>query len=184
MRSREGNMGEAKQSHASKSVSYRGSLRDMIYFIWYQLTRSPGLVAIDLLVAGCVTWIVCSSLEGFRPVLRIVTCVLFFTITFAGLFLLGFVAGALRALFVRDRTFFAENTIEIYDDHFVGRNSYATTEFKWTVVHKLRRTRQYIVASIAPGKAILIPRRAFTNREDWDSFYEFFRSHCEQSAIR
>lgn len=177
-------MDEASQGSPGMSASYRGSARDMVYFTWYHLMRSPGLVAIDLLTASFVTWIGCSSLEGFRPAVHIVTCVLFFIIAFSGLFLLGFVAGALRAVFVRDRTFLVENTIELHDDRFVGRNCHATTEFKWTVVSELRRTRWYIVASIAPGKAILIPRRAFASADEWDSFYEFFRSHCAQSAVQ
>ncbi|MHC4250590.1 MAG: hypothetical protein ACYS9X_15795, partial [Planctomycetota bacterium] len=107
-------MDETEQGHPAMSVSYRGRLRDTVYFTWYHLMRSPGLVAIDLLLAGYVTWVGCSSLDGETgPVVLVLTCVLFFTIVFSALFVLGFAGGALRALFVRDKMALAENTIEL-----------------------------------------------------------------------
>lgn len=178
-------MDEAKQSQPSMSASYQGSVRDVIFFTWFHLMRSPGLVAIDLAGAGYITWIGCSSLGGESgATIVIVVCVLFFIIAFSALFLAGFAFGALRALFVRDKTFLAENTIELYDDHFVARNCYGTSELQWTIVHKLLRTRRYIVLSLAPDKAILIPRRAFASYQEWDLFYAFIGSHCEESALR
>jgi YcxB-like protein len=73
----------------------------------------------------------------------------------------------------RNKTLFTDRIITLSEDGFLSETPLSRSEMKWSIVQKLARTRRYIYIYVAQHSAHVVPRRAFQDASEWDSFYEF-----------
>jgi hypothetical protein len=73
----------------------------------------------------------------------------------------------------RNKTFYTDRTISLGEDGFISETPHSRSEMKWSIVQKLARTRSYIYIYVTQHSAHVVPRGAFQEIGEWDSFYEF-----------
>ena len=162
-------------------VRFRTTLSHLAYFSWYHMIRSPVLIIFMYLLA-CF-----GAYQSVPPDVPIVAGIIVFTILsiiiFSALVILAFPFGfVVTHISGKNKTIMTEHSIELYEDHFVSESQYGRSELKWDIVQKLRRTRSFIIIYVTKSSAMMIPRKAFSSDDDWDSFYRFIQTHCSAKA--
>ena len=163
-------------------VTYKTKLSHLIYFSWYHLIRSSGLI-ICIYLFSC--FIAYQSLpQDFGIVVRIIIFAIMSIIIFSVILVLIFpFAFIFTQISRKNKTIMTENSIELHEDHFVTENQYGRSVLKWDIVQKLRRTKRFIVVYFSKNSALIVPKKAFLSEDDWNSFYHFLQTHCNVKAI-
>ncbi len=73
------------------------------------------------------------------------------------------------------RTF--NSLIELTDNGIITEDRYERSERVWDVIQRLIRTKRFILVYVSQRQAFVVPKRAFPNDQEWDSFYEILKSH-------
>src|SRR5262249_11507836 len=81
----------------------------------------------------------------------------------------------------RNKIFFCQKTMTLANDAFIGESQYGKSETRWTAVQKLARTRNHLFIYLGQELALVIPRRAFENTQQWDAFYNFCAERTKQA---
>ena len=166
-------------------VNYKTNFGDFIAFAWHHQTRSPIIMGLLLLVSGFSSWIASRSSTGKYPFIFIVIAwFMLTTINFAVIFILGFFIGIFTEISKKNKTFLTDNTIELTENNIITENHYGRSELVWDIVQKVKRTKRFVLIYTAQSKAILVPKRAFINVQEWNDFYNFLESHCVRRNIR
>ena len=162
-------------------VRFRTTLSHLAYFSWYHIIRSPVFIIFIYLLA-CI-----GAYQSLPPDVPIVVDIIVFVIVsiimFSALIVLTFpLAFVVTQISGKNKTIMTEHSIELCEDHFVTGSEYGRSELKWDIVQKLRRTRSFIIIYVSKNSALMIPRKAFSSNDDWDSFYRFVLTHCSAKA--
>jgi hypothetical protein len=166
-------------------LSYRNTFRDRLAFAAYHLPRNPLFL---LMTIGFFLFV---TFESLVPALRessanqpvIVRGIAFiFVELLLALIIVAFwaVITVLSMISRKNKPMFCEKTITLGDDGYVAESQYGKSETRWTMVQKLARTRRYIFIYLSQDNAVVIPRRAFENSTQWDTFYDL----CKQRTNR
>jgi hypothetical protein len=158
-------------------IHYQTKFRDFLALNIYHFVRSPlgiGFLVVFMLLVGVA---ICSNFKeednlSINIAILIITEMFFLGFSLA----LFFVIVVLMFISPKNKTMFTKTTLSIGEDSFVEETAYNRNEYKWPSVQKLSRTSGRIIIYVAQNLAISIPRRAFLEDRDWNSFYEF----CQQ----
>ena len=157
----------------------------MIAFCFYHYLRLPIFVASCGIFFILISLIIIQELPNDAPTIAKVFIFLFkeFLIfaLISGIFALSIV---LTMISKRNKTLLTEHTFTLSDGSFIEETAYNKTEHKWLIVQKLARTRQHIFIYISQHAAHVIPRRAFHDNIEWDSFYDFCRQQIDTSQTK
>lgn len=99
-------------------------------------------------------------------------------------FILGFLAliTILPMIFPRDKQMYCERTLSTGGEAFFTESEYSRSETKWSVVRKLVRTRSYIFMFLSQHNAVIVPRSAFEEETEWNTFYELCQENKSQAV--
>ena len=164
------------------TIRYKNMFRDLMGFCFYHYPRSP--IVIGTYGLGFVllsSGILQALPTDITPVAKVVT---FLAMEFLAFL---FIAGSFVVIVVlsmvsrRNKTLLTEHTITLGEGSFVEETAYNKTDHKWAGVQKLARTRRHIFIYVSQYAAHVVPRRAFQNDTEWDSFYEFCKQRIDAS---
>jgi hypothetical protein len=163
------------------TLSYRNTIRDRLAFAAYHVPRNPLIL---LMTIGCFLLITFTimvpavrQVPEDRPAYAKMIAFIFVELLLA-LFMIAFwgVIILLSMISRRNKPLFCDKTITLGEEAFIGESQYGKSETRWTMVQKLARTRSHIFIYLNQENAVVIPRRAFENAAQWDTFYDF----CKQ----
>ena len=148
------------------TIRYNNTLCDLAAFHVYHISRNPIFCLAGFVLIGCISYVL---FEGSTN-----------TVTFAihEVIALAIIAGFISFGFFMTtfpQIFRAQFSITIGDDGLVFEMPNFRKERKWSLVKKIAHIRNHILIYIGPHNAYVVPRRAFKDTGEWDSFYEFCR---------
>jgi hypothetical protein len=158
-------------------VNYKMTFGDFVAFSWYYQTHSPVLMGFLLLVAGAGSWVIGRNSTKNSDMVFVMVWFIFMMASLAFMLILTFILTILVAISKKNKTFLTDTVIELTENNIIEENSYGRSELVWGIVQKLKRTRRFILIYIAENKAIVVPKRAFANKQNWDAFYNFLETH-------
>ena len=162
------------------TIRYTNTFRDIMAFCFYHYPRSPLVLGIYGVGFILVTLVIVQAIPGdVSPIAKVITFVIMELIAFvliAGFFALTVILSMVSR---RNKTLLTEHTITIADASFAEETAYNKTDHKWSSVQKLARTRWHILIYVAQHAAYVVPRRAFRDDIEWDSFYDFCRRRID-----
>lgn len=165
-------------------VTYRYKLQDKLAFAAYHMPRTPMIILINLAFAVFIT--IESLVPGIprnKPFLVQVLFVIFGEAILV-LLIIGFwaIIVSVSMLASKNKALMTERTVTLTDNGFVSDTSFAHSEYKWPLVHKLARTGRHAFLYFNKESALIVPRRAFETDSDWNAFYEFCQNKTRRSA--
>jgi hypothetical protein len=100
--------------------------------------------------------------------------------------LVSFIALIIAFVFVHfaskgNRIDLRPRSITVSEAGVCEETSESRSEHKWSVIQRVRRTKNYMAIYIAPSRAHLIPRRAFGTVNEWQRFVEFVEAHAKRT---
>jgi YcxB-like protein len=159
------------------TITYRNQFRDWLAFQAYCIPRSPITILASVGFFLFVTFqVVLPRAHQMPASVPLVACV--FGFIFVELVLIAFILAFLAFItilpmfFPRDKQLYCERKVSIDDDAFYTESEYSRSETRWSVVRKLVRTHSYIFMFLGQHNAVVVPRSAFEEAEEWDAFYE------------
>ena len=158
-------------------VNYKTNFGDLVTSGWHHATRSPVLMGIMLLVSGFIGWSFRNLTEKDPFIFRVLIWFILTTIYFTGMLIFGFLIWIATEISKKNKTFLTDNTIELTENNIITENRYGRSEFVWDIVQKVKYTRRLILIYTAQSKAIIVPKRVFTNSQEWTAFCNFLESH-------
>ncbi len=163
------------------NAQYRNTFKDVMAFCFYHYPRAPMVVGTYGVLFVFMSFILVQDLpKDVGVVAQIITFLIMEFVAFAFFAVLFSLSVVLGMISRRNKTILTDHKITLGDDVFCSETPYSRSEFKWTVVQKLARTKSYIFIYVAQHSAHVIPRRCVDNRA-WDSFYDFCKNH--KSAV-
>ena len=165
------------------TVRYKITFRDLLAFCFYHYLRSPILVATYGIGLVFISFVVFQMLP--KDGSAIANTITFLVIDFIALALLAGIAATsivLSMISRRNKTFLTDCTMTLGENGFISETPYARSEQKWAIVQKLARNNNYIFLYVAQYMAHVIPRRAFRDDAEWNSFYEFCRQRTQAAT--
>ncbi len=159
------------------SIRYENTFADIMAFCFYHYSRSPFVLAANGIFLALFLIVVVMVLPPEVSLLAKV-----FTVLVAAVILFLLLAGLLAISIVlsmisrRNKTLLTEHTITLNEDLYIEETAYNRTEHKWAGVQKLARTKTHLFIYVAQYMAHVVPRRAFRDSAEWDSFYDFCRT--------
>lgn len=167
------------------TVTYKLTVRDMLAFNFYHAFRSPAIIGAALFVLFVVMSLAWEGISDDAPV--------WVTVFVLGVFMvvgLAFMVASFAIIVLltmkssKNKAFFAECTLTLGENSFVEETCYGKIDAKWPVVQKLCRTQRFIMIFIASHFAIVVPRRAFREQTDWDSFFEYCTRKVREASSK
>ncbi len=139
-----------------------------------QLFHQPFLIAFFAILLTLTSYTNWQAISPERTLLvRLVSVIILELIPFMfvtaviGLFIF------LNTFSKKNKTLLTEQTITLDESFLACQSEYARSEVKWKAVQRIVRTRSYLFLYLSQMGAMLIPKRAFNSKEQWDSFFEF-----------
>ena len=159
-------------------ITYKNTFCDLVAFLWNHLIRSPVWIGIMLIFSGFVSWsTIRNSAEEHTTIIIVLSWFIMTAIIFTAILLFIFVLSALAMISRKNKTFLTDNTIELTDNGIIMENRYERSECVWDIVQRLKRTKRFIFVYVNQNAAIIVPKRAFPNDQEWNGFYEILESH-------
>jgi hypothetical protein len=155
-------------------IRYQNKFRDFLAFHTYHFTRSPfaiGFLVVILLVTFVATWSNFKKEDNLyiNIAILIITAIIILGFSLAFYFIIV----VLSFISPKNKTMFTSTTLTLWEDSFLEETAYNRNEYKWPTVQRLARTSGHIFIYLAQHVAMVIPRKAFLDDNDWNSFYEF-----------
>jgi hypothetical protein len=167
------------------TITYRNGFRDRLAFAAYHLPRKPLII---LMTVGILLFFTFESVlpaahsaSADKPmVVRVIAFI--FVETLLVLFLVAFwaVITVITMVSTKNKPLYCQRALTVGDEAFVTESEYGRSETKWTLVQKLARTRSHIFMYLSQESAVIIPRRAFESRTQWDTFYDICRRNKDR----
>ncbi len=159
------------------TITYRNGIRDWLAFQAYCVPRNPITILTSVGFFLFATFqVVLPRAHAMPTSVPVAACVVGFIFVELVLitFILAFLAfiTVLPMVFPRDKQLYCERKLGIDDDAFYTESEYSRSETRWSVVRKLVRTPSYIFMFLGQHNAVVVPRRAFEEAEQWNKFYE------------
>lgn len=166
-------------------ITYRNKFSDRLAFAAYHLPRNPIFLLFTIGFFLLITFeSVVPSIRSARAdssmVVQIVAFIFTEMVLAAVLVSFWTVITVVMMISKKNKPLYCERTLTIGDETFFTESEYGRSETKWTVVQKLARTRTLIIIYLSQETAVIIPRRAFENKAQWDACYEL----CRRSKTR
>jgi len=167
---------EMAQTLGHMTIRYTNTFRDVMAFCFYHYPRSPFIIGSYGFAFVIISLAIFQAMPNDAT--NVVKAITFFIMEFlafafiAGIFALTIILGMVSR---RNKTLLTEHVITLEDGSFIEETTYNKTDHKWAGVQKLACTRGYIFIYVAQHAAHVVPRRAFRDHKEWDSFYDFCR---------
>ena len=160
----------------SMGVQYKIKFRDLLAFCFYHYSRSPFVIGIYGIILFLISIQIVQALPNNvnlipKAILFFVTEMIAFIVIAALLTILMIFSLVSR----RNKTLLTEHELTIQDNTFSVETKYERAEHRWFAVQKLARTRRHLFIYVSQRSAHVIPRRAFKDRDEWNSFCESFK---------
>ncbi|HYV38825.1 MAG TPA: YcxB family protein [Gemmataceae bacterium] len=168
------------------TVSYTNTLRDSLVFNWYLTFHSRvGWMLILGLLIVIFPLIYLTIPPGTSDSQKLLTSgvVLLIVFMIAALVAIPLGIALVWLIWICDKTRGAKVTIALFQDSINLETPFASSQNKWTLIRKLRKTPRFIMLSAQLGTAVLVPRRAFVCQEDFDEFYQWCADRVDASAL-
>ncbi len=167
------------------TITYRNTFRDRLAFAGYHLPRNP------LVLLMTVGMVLLFTFQILLPAAREATAdkplaVRIMAFGFMEFLLLAFVVVFWAVITVltmvsrRNKPLYCQRSLTIGEEGFISESEYGRSETRWPLVQKLARTRSHIFMYLNQQSAVVIPRRVFVDKTQWDAFYEI----CRRSTKR
>jgi len=173
------------------TVSYRNTFWDRLALTIYHYYRNHyyrnsiilligfGLFLSILFILSIPTFI------GSPPpfVIRIVFAL--FTVTVWAIIFCVYITITSRR---KNKPYFYDTTMTLDEETLVAVaqydiDNYEREEHRWSMVEKLARTRRYIFIYLNQEKGVyVIPRRAFENSSQWETFYDICKQRTKPAS--
>jgi len=158
-------------------VRFKIKFRDLLAFCTYHCPRSVFVIGVYGIIFLLLSFTIVQALPAevnhvSKIIIFLITemlALVLIAIIFALLMVVGMVSG-------RNKTLLTDHALTFEDDTFIVETKYKRTEHRWFGVQKLARTRRHLFIYVSQHSAHVIPRRAFKDRSEWDSFCEYCRS--------
>ena len=164
-------------------VQYKNTFADVLWLSAYTYSHSPVTLGVYSILLGFACFSVYTSVPDSTPLTaRILTTAVIVAVFFA--FVLLGTAGlvVLSLISKANRTILTQHTITLAETGLIEETEFNRTEQKWNGIPRLVRTRRHIFAYVAQHAAHVIPRRAFSDADSWDSFYKELQTRVQPSA--
>lgn len=154
-------------------VRYTTKFRDLLAFCFHDYPRSPFVIGIYGIVFLLISFYIAQSLPpDANPLPKAILFLVAELITFISIAALFLILTTLNLISFRNKTLLTDHALTLDDDTFALETPFHRTEHRWLGVQKLTRTRRHLFIYLSQHSALVIPRRAFKDRNEWDSFYE------------
>jgi YcxB-like protein len=170
------------------TITYQNNFRDRLAFLFYHFMHSRFAICIAAGFILFMTWLdivpavredrshpLLAKMIGFS-----ITEILLIVMTLGGWALIIFATVAANSISKKNKPLTAERTLTLTEEFFGVKSAYGQSETKWNSVQKLARTSKHILIYVNAQAAVIVPRRAFRDSQQWDEFYSF----CEQKTGR
>ena len=155
-------------------IRSRNTFCDIIAFCFYHYPRSPAVVISYGIAFAMFSFVIFQSLPNNAGITaKIIIFLMMEAVAFVILVMVFGFFTVISMISSRNKTLFTERTISLGEDGFISETPHSRSEMKWSIVQKLARTRSYIYIYVTQHSAHVVPRRAFQDAGEWDSFYEF-----------
>ena len=149
------------------TVTYTKTRHDLLTFQFHHFRRSP-IIWLPYALVGVIFF-----LEAPEATLaaRIVATMIFLILLLP--ILLAFYAAVLTLkLLLRKASHSPPGTVKLSDAGVQVKTATSCQDHLWAGIKKVRRTRRHLFIYLAASIACVVPRRAFANAEEWESFCE------------
>ena len=162
------------------TIRYQNTFRDIVAFCFYHYPRSPLILGFYGFGFAILSAVVFQSVPKDIPIAaRIIAFLVMEIIVFGFLAVIFILSTVLGMISRRNKTFLTDHSITLAENGFTSETPYSRSELKWSIVQKLARSKNYIFIYVAQHSAHVVPRRAFRDAAEWDSFYEFCRKKAQ-----
>jgi len=161
------------------TITYTNTRRDLLAFQLYHQWRSPLLPLVN---GACLVFMGCLFLRATQDIPiapRIAATVLFLLVLLPMLLAVQLALLTLNLL-LRKAGVSAPETVTLSDSGVRIKTATSLQDHQWAGIKKLRRTRRHLFIYLAPSIACVVPRRAFANAAEWESFCEL----CQRQIIQ
>ena len=156
------------------TIRYQNTFRDILAFCFYHYPRSPVVIGSYMVSFAMISFVTFQSLPKDGSIAaKVIVFVMFEIVAFGILAVVFGFSTIVGMISRRNKTLLTERTIALGEDGFISETPHSRSEMKWSIVQKLARTRSYIFIYVAQHSAHIVPRRAFQDAGEWDTFYEF-----------
>jgi YcxB-like protein len=163
------------------NISFENKFKDIFAFNLYTLMRSPLVLVSILVIFVMLGWPIASPLlsklaqetDVIRIIVGVMILLLFELVLLCAILAFWILLTLLSIMSKKNKTFLTQRTIILGEDTILSESEYARAEVKWMAIQKIGRTNSYLYLYTGNNAAMVIPRRAFPNVEQWNAFHEF-----------
>ena len=169
------------------TISFRNTFGDRFAFLAYHAPRNPLLLLMSAAFFLMVTFMTLvpafQQMPHDKPAaVRVIAFIILELMLVCFIVALWAVLALLTMISRRNKPFICQKTITLGDEGFIVESQYGRSETRWTAVQKLARTRTRFFIYLGQASALVIPRRAFENKTNWDAFYDYCRERTKREA--
>src|SRR5262245_32383841 len=128
------------------TIRYKNLFRDLLAFCLYHYPRSPVILGSHAVLLVLVLLIASSAIakDDTHFAAKIIALVLIALLAVLFMVAISAASVVLSVISRRNKTFLTEHTISLAENGFTSETPYARTDYKWSIVQKLARNRNYI----------------------------------------
>ena len=150
------------------TITVANTRRDLLAFQLHHLRRSPSNWLAFALV-GLTFFLMASG----QPLARRVGATVIFLLLALPFLLAFYVAVLTLNLLLRKARNSRPETVTLSDAGLQIKTATSLQEHQWAGINRVCRTRRHLFIFLTPSIACVVPRRAFANDREWESFNEF-----------
>ncbi len=152
-------------------VTYTNSFRDVLAGYRYMFTRTPVGIGLHLLILIGTCWPVIQTVSDEGVFVTVFVCTIMLVLFYTGLSLLMTLLIALMVIPQRNNAVLTEHSIAIDEDMLIEKTEHNRSEFRWSMINKVVKTRRHLLIFVSSFSCHIVPRHAFVSREEGDAFY-------------
>ena len=150
------------------TITYANTRRDLLAFQLQHLRRSP-IGWLPVALVGLMFFMMASE----QPLATRIFATVIFLILQLPVLLAFYVAVLTLNLVLRKAGHSPPETVTLSDAGLQIKTATSLQEHQWAGINRVCRTRRHLFIFLTPSIACVVPRRAFANDREWESFNEF-----------
>ncbi len=153
-------------------IKYKNNLQDVLSLSLYTYIRMPLMIVLFVIIIISSSYVNFIELIGENEKLLLVTK--FILIEGRDIFFIVLLVAVLMFLSVlskKNKNYYLNKEISISNNGLFQISEFSKTELSWKAIQKIAKTKNHIFLYVNQISAYIVPRRAFQNQNDWESFY-------------
>ena len=146
--------------------------------MWHHLKRDPVVLGVFGAAAVVTTVALWQNTTAEHLCTKIVAVFLIELGTMLGLLLFVGTGVLVSLVFLRDKTFLTEHTLEITEAGLTEVTAYGTQTCNWEAVGRIGITPRRLFVYISRSSAHVIPRESVSSDADWDNLQGTLKRHA------